>query len=68
MWTAITPKQMEKISQFKNIHKAGFIQMFHLKAELNKLMLTVDYETLIYKVQREGTGTKSYRALTQVLC
>ena len=42
--------------------------MFHLKAELNKLMLTVDYETLIYKVQREGTGTKSYQALTQVLC
>lgn len=34
--------------------------MFHLKAELNKLMLTVDYETLIYKVKREGKETKSY--------
>lgn len=34
--------------------------MFHLKPELNELMLTVDYETLIYKVKREGKETENY--------
>lgn len=34
--------------------------MFHLKAELNKLMLTADYESLIYKVKREGKETENY--------
>ena len=42
--------------------------MFHLKAELNKLILTVDYETLIYKVKKEEKETENQWALTQVLC
>ena len=33
--------------------------MFHLKAELNKLILTVDYETLIYKVKKEVKETEN---------
>lgn len=33
--------------------------MFHLKAELNKLILTVDYETLIYKVKKEEKETEN---------
>lgn len=33
--------------------------MFHLKAELNKLMLTAGYEMLIYKVKREGKETEN---------
>lgn len=36
------------------------MQMFHLKTALNKLMLTVDYESLIYKVKREEKETENY--------
>lgn len=57
-WTAVTPKQMENLS-VKKYSQSWFIQMFHLKAELHKLMLTVEYETPIYKGKREGEETEN---------